>query len=264
MAQAGNPLSHEQNVKITKWVVQKRIKQMVGLSKTFLELRNRVRLTRAAKRWEHVGRVAALLSYSINRHLRMARVQILERKRNASALAVQSFFRGSYECTRYRRHVVKVKKATKMIWISYRRWNERRLLKNWLEVKVAETRKRKEEARIRMEIARKKEMEENARFAEEERLRAQARKEADDRLEKERARQREEERLREEMLKQQEQKRKEEEEKQRLELEAEKERARQRIERASVNVAQQKEEGERQKAANTRAERNSSINSKKK
>merc|ERR1719220_1500343 len=30
MAQAGKPLSDEQNAKITKWVVQKRIKQMVG------------------------------------------------------------------------------------------------------------------------------------------------------------------------------------------------------------------------------------------
>merc|ERR1712113_1107181 len=42
MSQAGKPLSTEQNDKITKWVVQKRIKQMVGTCRSFLELRKRV------------------------------------------------------------------------------------------------------------------------------------------------------------------------------------------------------------------------------
>ncbi|ETN97440.1 hypothetical protein RFI_40089, partial [Reticulomyxa filosa] len=256
MAQAGRPLSPEQNVKITKWVVQKRIKQLVGTCKAFLELRHRVRLARAAKRWEHVGRISSLLAFSLCRHLRMAREQILERKRNQSALVVQSFFRGTYECSRYRKHIVKVKKATKMIWIS--------LLKSWLEQKVIETRKRKEEERIRMEEARKKELAENARRAEEERLREQARKEAEDRMEKERQRIQAEERAREEARKLEEQKRAEEEERKRKELEQEKELARQRIDRASTNVSKQKEEGERQKAAEARAERESSIKIKKK
>jgi len=35
MSQAGKPLSAEQNDKITKWVVQKRIKQMVGTCRSF-------------------------------------------------------------------------------------------------------------------------------------------------------------------------------------------------------------------------------------
>jgi len=264
MAQAGRPLSPEQNVKITKWVVQKRIKQLVGISKAFLELRHRVRLNRAAKLWERVGRVASLLGISLNRHLRMARVQILERKRNQGALAVQSFFRGAYECSRYRKHVVKVKKATKMIWISYRRWNERKLLKNWLEQKVAETRKRKEEERIRMEAARKKELEENARRAEEERFRDQARKEAEERMEKERQRLLEEERMREEARKIEEQKRAEEERKRKEAEELLQEEARKRIENTHENLSKKKEEGERTKAAEARAERESSIKLKKK
>jgi len=240
MAQAGRPLSPEQNVKITKWVVQKRIKQIVGTTKAFLELRHRVRLRRAAKRWEHVGRVASILAFSLNRHLRMARSQILERKRNQGAQAIQSFFRGTYECSRYRKHVAKVKKATKMIWISYRRWNERKLLKSWLELKVADTRKRKEEERIRMEALRKKELEENARRAEEERMRDQARKEAEERMEKERLKMLEEERLREDLRKKEEQRQKEEEERKRRELEQEKELARQRIDRESANVSKKK------------------------
>jgi len=240
MAQAGRPLSPEQNVKITKWVVQKRIKQLVGISKAFLELRHRVRLTRAAKRWEHVGRVASMLAFSLNRHLRVARAQILERKRNESAQAVQSFFRGTYECSRYRKHIVKVKKATKMIWISYRRWNERKLLKSWLEIKVAETRKRKEEERIRMEAARKKELEENARKAEEDRFREQARKDAEERMEKERQRLLEEERLRDEARKLEEQKRAEEERKRKEAEELMQEEARKRIENTHENVSKKK------------------------
>jgi len=124
------------------------LKQMLGTSKAFLELRHRVRLARASKKWEQVGRISSLLAFSLGRHLNMARAQILERKRNESAQVIQSFFRSTYECSRYRKHIVKVKKATKRIWISYRRSNERKLLHNWLQQKVTETRDRKEKERI--------------------------------------------------------------------------------------------------------------------
>jgi len=164
MAQAGKPLTQEQSEKITKWVVQKRLKQMVGICKSFLELRKRVRLARAASRWKYIGRVTSFVGFSVGRHLIKAREVILERKRNAAAKLIQSFFRGTYETARYRNFIVKVKKSTKSIWISYRRWNERKLLKQWLEVKVEETRKRKaEELKKQME-------EEQRRKAEEERL----------------------------------------------------------------------------------------------
>ncbi|ETO11692.1 hypothetical protein RFI_25684, partial [Reticulomyxa filosa] len=143
MTQAGHPLSAEQNAKITKWVVQTRLKQMVGTAKAFLQLRHGVRLARAAKNWEHVGRVSSLLAFSLGRHLHMARKNILQRKRNESAQVIQTFFRSTFECSRHRKRIIKFKKASKMVWISYRRWNERKAFQSWLDARVAETRKQK-------------------------------------------------------------------------------------------------------------------------
>jgi len=203
--------------------------------------------------------VASMLSFSLSRHLRMAREQISERKRNRGAQAMQTYFRSKYDCVRYRKQLVEMKKALKMVWISYRRWNERKKLNNWLDQKVMETRKRKEEERIRMEAARKKEMEENARRLEEERLREQARKEAEERMEKERQKLLEEEREREQSRKEEEKKRAEEEERKKMEHEKEQELARQRLLTASTNLNKQREEGERDKVAIARAKRESSI-----
>jgi len=153
------------------------------LQSIFLELRKRVRLARAAQQWRFAGRVIAILGGSVCQHLILARVAIKKRKCEQGAIAMQSFFRANYECARYRNHIIKVRKATKMLWISYRRWNERVLLKKWLEVKVKETRKRKEEERrLQMiEEERRKEEEkrlalDKARLEEEERLREEQRK----------------------------------------------------------------------------------------
>ena len=165
MSSAGQPLSAEQNAKITTWVVQKRIRQMIGSARSFLELRRRVRLTRAEARWRESGRVAGILGGSVMRHLEIARAQILERKKQAGALAMQSFFRGAYTRSKYVSRISKVRKATTILWMSYRRQQERLGLQKWLDVKVQETRKRKEEER------KKREKEERQRKMEEERLR---------------------------------------------------------------------------------------------
>ena len=165
MSSAGQPLSAEQNAKITTWVVKKRIKQMIGSARSFLELRRRVRLTRAEARWRYSGRVAGILGGSVMRHLKIAREQIMERKRKEGAQAMQSFFRGTYTRSKYLKRISKVQKATTIIWTSYRRWQERIELQRWLDVKVEETRKRKEEER------KKREEEERQRKMEEERLR---------------------------------------------------------------------------------------------
>merc|ERR1712130_969211 len=101
------------------------------------------------------------------RHLKIARAQILERKKQAGALAMQSFFRGTYTRSKYVSRISKVRKATTILWMSYRRQQERVGLQKWLDVKVEETRKRKEEERKR------KEEEERQRKMEEERLRRQ-------------------------------------------------------------------------------------------
>merc|ERR1712130_360362 len=73
MSQAGQPLTAEQNKKITKWVVQKRIRQMVGTARAYLEIRRRVRLARAEARWRYSGRVCGILGGTVMRHLVIAR-----------------------------------------------------------------------------------------------------------------------------------------------------------------------------------------------
>ncbi len=52
-----------------------------------------------------------------------------------AALMMQSLFRGSYTRRLYLRRIYKVKKATKIIWILYRRWDDRRELVNFLDRK---------------------------------------------------------------------------------------------------------------------------------
>jgi len=191
MNNAGQPLSDEQNAKITRWVVQKRIKQMIGSCKAFLELRKRVRLRRAEKNWEFCGRVASLLSGTVIRHLHMAREQILKRKREAAALIFQSYFRGQFERVRYIKHISKVKKSCKMIWISYRRWDDRVSLQKWIDPKVLETRKRKEEERKRREEEERKRRAEMAKL-EREKLLEEERAKRQKQLEEERKRREEE------------------------------------------------------------------------
>ena len=83
---------------------------------------------------------------------------------------MQSFFRGTYTRSKYLKRISKVQKATTIIWTSYRRWQERIELQKWLDVKVEETRQRKEEER------KKREEEERQRKLEEERLRREEEK----------------------------------------------------------------------------------------
>merc|ERR1712173_424980 len=108
----------------------------------------------------------------------IARKQILERKQRESALAIQSFFRSTFVRSRYLKRIDKIRKAVRIVWTSYRRWQDRVDLQKWVDVKVEETREReriqreKEEAERKAEEARKK--------AELEELREKQRKEREE------------------------------------------------------------------------------------
>eukprot|EP01083_Nonionella_stella_P235569 828197_1 len=227
MAQAGQPLSAEQNAKITIWVVQKRIKQMVGSCRSFLELRRRVRLKRAETRWRYSGRIAGLIGGTVCTHLVLARKQILERKQLEASMLMQSFVRGSLVRSKYLKRIDKIRKATKVVWTSYRRYQDRIGLKKWLDAKVEATRRRKEEERKRQaEIERQKMIEEErrkAQMAEEERRAEEERA----RLEAERKKQEEMERIRAQQKRKEEERKRQEEARDELELEREAARKRQ-------------------------------------
>merc|ERR1712048_526753 len=288
MSQAGKPLSAEQNDKITKWVVQKRIKQMVGTCRSFLELRKRVRFTRAENRWKFSGRVASYLGGTVCNHLEIARKQILERKQRESALAIQSFFRSTFVRSRYLKRIDKIRKAVRIVWTSYRRWQDRVDLQKWVDVKVEETREReriqreKEEAE-RKERERQQALEEARRKAamdEEERKAEEARKKAElealrekqrlereekerIRLEEEKKKQEAEEKARAEAKAKQEEAeriKKEEEEKK---LQLEREEARKRQEQKSITIKQEKKIKEKESKNKRREKRESVVRSKK-
>merc|ERR1711997_1050918 len=243
-AKAGKPLSDDQNAKITKWVVQKRIKQMVGTCRSFLELRKRVRLTRAENRWKFSGRVASLLGGTVCNHLEVARRQILERKQKEGALAIQSFFRSTFIRSRYLKRIDKVRKAVRIVWTSYRRWQDRAQLQVWVDKKVEETREReriqrekeekerreREERERKEEEARKAAMDEQQRKEEMEKYRAeqQRKREEAEKKAKEEAEAAEAKRLAEEK------KRLEEEERKRAEEKAQKEKEQKEAEAAAA------------------------------
>merc|ERR1719410_1485717 len=136
MAKAGEPLTKEQNDKITAWFVRKRCTQILGTAKAFTFMRKIVRMKRAAKEWREKGRVVSMLGGSVMKHLIIARAAITKRKREEAAVALQTYFRSCFERNVYKKHVEKVKKATKVIQIAYDSMRYREALKNWTDAKV--------------------------------------------------------------------------------------------------------------------------------
>eukprot|EP01083_Nonionella_stella_P167752 564640_1 len=65
---------------------------------------------------------------------------VLRPKMEYASVEMQALFRGCYERSRYLKHIEKVRKATKMIWISYHRKRQRNGLEQWLNVKVEQRR----------------------------------------------------------------------------------------------------------------------------
>merc|ERR1719327_2533903 len=68
MKAAGQPLSAAQNDLITKFVQQKRLKQVVGGMKIFLKLSLRIRFKRARENLAKWGRVLGMVARTIVRH----------------------------------------------------------------------------------------------------------------------------------------------------------------------------------------------------
>ena len=151
MSQAGKPLSAEQNEKITKYIVGKRCRQLIGTLKAGMMMIKMIRMKRAAKQWQEKGRVAALLGGTVMKHLFMARKQIKERKEKEAAVMMQTYFRSMYERRHYISKIDKVKKATKIVSLSYKSMKQRQGLQSFLDAQVEKTKAAKaaEDARIK-------------------------------------------------------------------------------------------------------------------
>ena len=69
----------------------------------------------------------------------------------SGAQTIQSFFRGTSIRLKFLNRVQKVQGATRIIWTSYRQWQDREELQKWADKKVEETRMREEMERRRKE-----------------------------------------------------------------------------------------------------------------
>merc|ERR1712048_1035078 len=61
MSKAGEPLTKEQNDKITRFIVGKRINQLLGTVRSFVKWRRDVRMARAKEMWSFSGRTVSIL-----------------------------------------------------------------------------------------------------------------------------------------------------------------------------------------------------------
>jgi len=220
MNKADKPLTPIQNEKITKYIVNKRCKQIIGSIRAFTIFRKLIRMKRAQQHWQFNGRVTSIIGASVIKHLDIARKQIKQRKEKEAAELMQTYFRSCYERKMFIRHCDKVKKATKMIWISYNANQQRRAMIEWLDNKVEETRRKNEMLRIEKARADAKAIE-DAKIAQINKQKEDAAKEAakkkEEELAKLRAKQAEqraaEQRAAEEKAKEDQKRREEEEEK---------------------------------------------------
>merc|ERR1719285_1290488 len=78
MANAGRPLSKQQNAKIEAFVKEKRMKQLIGTLKVYLKLAFRIRAREAQKTISTIGRVLGYMGMGLLAHLKIADGQYRE------------------------------------------------------------------------------------------------------------------------------------------------------------------------------------------
>ena len=150
MSKAGEPLTKEQNEKITKYIVGKRINQLMGTVRAFVKFRRDVRKARATIAWKYSGRVASILGATVVKQLFAVRKQIEERNKLNGALSMQKMYRGYKDRMEYKNNINKIKNATNNIWRAYRTMQRRQHLEQWFMEKQAERAKAKAEELARL------------------------------------------------------------------------------------------------------------------
>merc|ERR1719334_2510441 len=141
MKAAGQPLSSAQNDLITKFVQQKRLKQVIGGCKIFLKLSLRIRFKRAKENLQKWGRVLGMVSRTVIRHADYAKNAMLIK----AAQAIQSYFRGKQVAKDAGPKVEEMKKAAQKVFHMWRRFEERSKLMEWLLQNCDAAKRRAEE-----------------------------------------------------------------------------------------------------------------------
>jgi len=166
MEQADN-LSQEQMDRVLAWLAKRRTLQLFGMLKISRFYDEKIRHNRAMEKWHHVGQVTCNVAMSLLRYLDVARERIEERRQNAAAVVISSYFKAYSIRNRIEKRKKKVQKAVKKIWRAHKQYENREKVMSWLEKAIEETRERK---RKEEEERRRREEEERRRKAEEERL----------------------------------------------------------------------------------------------
>merc|ERR1719204_299653 len=92
MEQADN-LSEEQYKRILDWLAETRATQLFGSLKVHHHFYKQIRYNRAMERWARVGNVTCNLAFSLVRYLEAGRERIEERRQNAAATVIASYFK---------------------------------------------------------------------------------------------------------------------------------------------------------------------------
>merc|ERR1719334_1511516 len=138
MASAGKPLTSEQNAMITKFVQQKRLKQVIGGCKIFLRLSLRIRFKRAKENLAKWGRVVGSVAQTIVRHANYAKNAI----KIKAAQTIQGYFRARDAQKNLVPKVVEKRDASVTVFKMWRRFEERTKLMAWLGQNCSAAQKR--------------------------------------------------------------------------------------------------------------------------
>merc|ERR1719461_1616921 len=245
---AGKPLTKEQNDRITKWVVGKRVRQVFGSIKTMAKCVQLVKKLRGRQNWNKWGRVIGFIACTWIRQLKVARDSLEEKKRQAAAKVIGCYWRGFTHTSKTRAEVKEKKEAAVYLIENIQLYKQRKDFFKWLNDNVERTREQKriEEERRRKEeeeLRKRLEAERIAREkAEEEQRKALAAAKKAEELEALKKKQEEERRLAEEKAKKEAQELAEKQERERIAREkAEEERRRKELEEKARKEKEQAE-----------------------
>eukprot|EP01083_Nonionella_stella_P279366 950364_1 len=153
MSKAGEPLTDEQNAKITKYIVGKRIRQLYGSIKAFVKFRRDVRKRRAILAWEFSGRIVSILGATVHKQLFNVRKKIEQRNKLNGAMVMQAMYRGFNQRIHYLKKINNIKEAADMIYISYKAKARRQCLEQFFMEKAAQRAKQKAEELAKLKKA---------------------------------------------------------------------------------------------------------------
>merc|ERR1719461_520473 len=156
---AGKPLTPEQNARITKWVVGKRVRQLLGSVKTAAKSVQKVKQLRGRQNWNKWGRVIAYVAVTWVHQLEIARKSLWEKKRKEAAKVLSSYWLGYHYKNKAMKAIAEKKTSAQLLMASVKTFQQRQLFFQWLNKSVEETR----EIKRKLEEQRKREEEERRR-----------------------------------------------------------------------------------------------------